>query len=253
MTPPRADTHTHTLYCGHADQRMTVAASVAAAEAAGLEVLAVTEHLYEPAHLERIERIRADLELLTPACRVYLGAEVDADPVSEDGGLMAPVDGLAYVIAATHKYPGGEHWWNQPPPLDAGEKAAVVERWFAWAARIVANPAVDTLAHPGVLMARGALVPDFDLVLPRFRELFAIAAEHGTLIELNELAALKMSPAHRATYPLLMRAAVDAGCRIVFASDAHRPEAVGRFEWTVDVARAAALPVGSVVVPAWRQ
>lgn len=249
MIPPRIDTHTHTVHCGHAHPDMTVANAVAAADAAGLEAYYITEHLHEPAHLARLEAIGRDLAAVHHACRVLLGGEVDADPVAADGSLMAPVDGLAYVIASTHHYPGSRRVWNGKFEFDAEEKQRLIDAYFAWAARIVINPVVQTWAHPAVILAQNTLTPDYAAMLERFRPVFAAAAEAGCWIELNELAARKMTPAHRATYPAVIRLAAEQGCSFVFASDAHRPEDVWRFEWTVHLAREAGLRQEQIVFP----
>jgi len=251
---PRYDTHVHTIHCGHADPQMTPAAIVARAAELELRFVSITEHLHQPAHWSRLDRIREDLLAAGGSeCPIYLGAEIDADAVAEDGSLVATTSGLAYTIASTHQYPGGGAWWNHVVPMTDAERERMKDRWFAWAADIVANPVVDTFAHPGVLLAKNGNTASFDDVVDRFAALFAVAAAHGTRIELNELAAKKFTPEHRATYPKLMRAAKDAGCQLVLACDAHRPSDLARFEWTLDVAAAAALEPSDFVLPAWRQ
>lgn len=251
MQPPRTDIHTHTIHCGHAKPEQTVAGLLAAADARGLEVLAITEHLHEPAHLERIQKIRDEVAAVEHACTVYIGAEIDADPVAADGSLMASTDGLAYVIASTHHYPDSRDWWYSKPELDDAGRARVVDRWFEWVAAIAANPQVDTLAHPGVLFSQNGLTASYDEVLPRFAELFRVAAAYGKRIELNELAQKKMTAAHRASYPQVIRAAADAGCGLVMVSDAHNPDDVGRFEWVLEIADAAGLGEGAFGLPEW--
>ncbi len=249
----RLDTHTHTIYCGHAAEDMLVANLLRAAGERQLTAVAITEHLHMPHHRGRVDRILADLRRETPPCPVYVGAEIDADGLKEDGSLVAAETGLAYVIASTHHYPGGKWWWYDNPDLNAGEKTVLLDRWFAWATRLVANPAVDALAHPGIFVSRNGLTSDYSgAVLDGFRGVFAAAAQHGTLIELNELAVKKLTPAHRATYPALMRTALDAGCRLVLASDSHSPAAVGRFEWTLEVAAEVGLTAADFATPAWR-
>ncbi len=253
MSEVRYDTHVHTVYCGHAVDEMVVPAIMAAAATRGLAWLAVTEHLHEPDHLARIDRIRADLMAAERPCPVYVGAEVDADGALEDGSLVVPTDGLAYVIASTHHFPGGQHWWYDQPAWNATERAAVIDRWFAWAARLAANPQVDTLSHPGIMLSRLGLTESFTgAVLDGYRGVFAAAAQHQTMVELNELTTRKLPPAHRETYPALIGAAIEAGCRIVLGSDAHRPEAVAAYDWTLTVAQDCGLELADLGVPRWR-
>ncbi|NUQ01775.1 MAG: PHP domain-containing protein [Armatimonadetes bacterium] len=253
MQPLPVDTHIHTIYCGHASEDMLVANILKAARDKGLEAIAITEHLHRPHDRGRLDRILADLRKEQAPCEVYLGAEIDADGLAEDGSLVTEAEGLAYVIASTHHYPGGKFWWYDTPELTADERAQVVERWFTWAGKVVANPRVCTFAHPGILVSRNGLTDAYEgAVLDGFRRLFAQAAEHDTMVELNELIAKKLTPRHQETYPDLMRAARESGCKLVLASDAHQPAAVGRFEWTVQVAEALGLEAADFSIPAWR-
>lgn len=252
MDSPRYDTHVHTIYCGHADHEMTPAGIAARAAELGLAFVSITEHLHQPDHHQRLERIRDDLlEVGVSDCPIYLGAEIDADGAAEDGSLIADTAGLAYVIASTHHYPGGEHWWYDQVALTDAEREELKDRWFAWAAALAANPVVDTLAHPGILLSKNGNTESFDEVLDRFAALFGIAAAHGTRIELNELAYKKFTPAHRATYHEVMRAAKDAGCQLILACDAHRPSDLARFEWTLEIAARAGLTSEDFVTPVW--
>lgn len=254
MKAPVYDTHTHTIYCGHADQNMRPLWMLEVASEKQLKFLTITEHLHEERHRHRIERIEQDLRRSDyPApCPIYLGAEIDADPEAADGSLVAPTDGLAYVIASTHHYPDSRRWWYEAVDFTDAERTALIDRWFEWAKLIVANPAVDTFAHPGVLLSKNGNTESFGGgILDNFKELFKVAAEHKTNIELNELAAKKLSEAHQATYPALVAAAVEAGCSIIFASDAHQPEAIARFEWTLRVADEAGLKAKDLATPKW--
>ena len=150
MNAVTVDTHTHTIYCGHASAEMTVANSVAAAEAAGLSALAITEHLHSPNDRGRLDRILADLRRCQPPLDVYVGAEIDADPYAADGSLVTGRDDLAYVIASTHHYPETGHWWYDTPELSADERRhVVVQMWQLDAERLAAGTVLDPCAHHG--------------------------------------------------------------------------------------------------------
>jgi len=250
---PRYDTHVHTIYCGHADHQMTPAAIIDRAAELGLSFVSITEHLHQPEHVqERLDRIREDLLTVGVSdCPIYLGAEIDADGAAEDGSLVADTTGLAYVIASTHHYPGGEAWWYDPVPMTDADREELKDRWFAWAAAVAANPVVDTMAHPGILLSKNGNTASFDEVLDRFAELFKVAAAHGTRIELNELAYKKFTPEHRATYHKVIRAAKDAGCQLILACDAHRTSDLARFDWTLEIADRAGLTADDFVTPVW--
>ena len=99
---PLVNTHSHTALCGHGEG--TVAELVAAADAAGIEVLAVTEHFplsgaFDPrgdeampresvaGYLADIDRARAEhphMTILSGCEMVWLGAAEDRTPAERD-------------------------------------------------------------------------------------------------------------------------------------------------------------------------
>ena len=102
---PLVNTHSHTALCGHGEG--TVAELVAAADAAGIEVLAVTEHFplscaFDPrgdeampresvaGYLADIDRARAEHSHMTilSGCEMdWLGAAEDRTPAERVGAL----------------------------------------------------------------------------------------------------------------------------------------------------------------------
>lgn len=237
-----SDYHIHTLLCGHAAPDMIVLNILKRAEIVGLRRIAITEHVHEPAHLERINRIRQEIIRYQGPLEVVLGIEIDADSKREDGSLVASTDDVDYVVAATHHYPGGKHWWFEKLTMSDSQRRNIYRRWFDWIKRIAENQRVHTISHPGVFLAQNDLTNAFEgRVLKDFADLFRCLARHGKAVELNELAGTKLSVKHRQTYPRLIQMAVEAGVPIVIGSDAHRLEAIGRFPWCQAVAQQAGL------------
>ena len=94
----------------------------------------------------------------------------------------------------------------------------------------IRSPHVDVIAHPAGRMLGEHARDDLDLA---WDELFAAAAETGTLLEID-------GSDHRLDLaPERARRAVAAGCRLTIDSDAHRTEELAGIRWGVAQARRA--------------
>lgn len=197
----RGDLHTHTNWT---DGRLSISELAAAAQARGLEYVAITDHTRsltvaggldaerlraQMAEIRRIDAGLADIRLLC-------GAEVDILP---DGSLDLPDDLLAeldVVGAAIHGH------FDQPRALMTKRLIAAIE-----------HPAVSMLCHP-TARALGRRPPidfDFDAVLDA-------CARTQTILEID-------SQPHRLDLPdSLVKRAIDAGVRLAIDSDAHTAE-----------------------------
>ncbi len=183
-----------------------------AARDLGHRYLALTDHSprLTVAHGLDPERLRRQLdavaelnERLAPF-RILTGIEVD---ILEDGsldqeeGLLAELD---VVVASAHS----------KLRMDA---RAMTERLV----QAVESPHTDILGHctGRILTGRGRPPSTFDA-----EEVFDAAARTKTAVEINS------RPERRDPPPLLLRAAVEAGCLVAIDSDAHAP---GQLEWQV--------------------
>ncbi len=251
---PAMDLHVHTLYSGHSEPGATVRGIIEAAGVAGIEAVAITEHI--PTVVGSIEEWRASrndrrivdtvaediaaakAELGGAGPCVLLGAEIDADPYSLDGALMLEdVSGLDYVLASTHLFPGGEAFWFDSFLVPEAARPAVLKRWVEWETNIAANPAVDGIAHPcAMLCARGVIESFSEEVLEALTPMLEHMAAHETAFELNELLARKLPQAARLSYPRLVALARALGVSFTLGSDAHGLGAIGKFGWISAVA-----------------
>jgi DNA polymerase (family 10) len=94
----------------------------------------------------------------------------------------------------------------------------------------IRSPHVDVIAHPAGRMLGERARNDLDLA---WDELFAAAAETGTLLEID-------GSDHRLDLaPERARRAVEAGCQLTIDSDAHRTEELAGIRWGVAQARRA--------------
>ena len=210
----RGDLHCHTTW---SDGRASVVEMARAAHERGYEYLAICDHTpavgvvrgLSPGDVRRqAEEIANANELLAPF-RVLRGIECDILP---DGRLDLPDDVLAeldWVQASVH---AGQR-------MPARELTKRVEE-------ALRNPHVRCLSHPmGRLISRR---PENALDLER---VFEVALEERVALEVNGLAArLDLRGEH-------VRAAVQAGVRIVCSTDAHSVGGLGNMTLSVATAR----------------
>ncbi len=220
----RGDLHMHTTAT---DGRADAETMAAAARAAGLEYIAITDHsraiamangLDEAralAHARAIRALNTRLEGIT----ILAGIECD---VRADGSMDLADDCLAQldlVIASVHSA------FNQEP-------AQMTDRLL----RAIACPWVDVLGHPTgrLILKREPYRFDTDRV-------FTAAAAAGVALEINsQVNRLDLDDTH-------VRLARDRGVKFVIDSDAHSPAALGVLRWGATVARRAWLQPGDVL------
>ncbi|HEY2432944.1 MAG TPA: helix-hairpin-helix domain-containing protein [Vicinamibacterales bacterium] len=220
----RGDVHCHTTAT---DGRDTIEAMARAAQAAGLEYLAVTDHSQSlamangldergvDAHVRAIREVGARLDGFT----LLAGIECD---IRADGTMDLADDclaGLDIVNASIHS------GFSQDP-------ARMTDRLL----RAIACPWVDVLAHPlgRRLFKREGHQGDMDVV-------FAAAATAGVAMEINaQIERLDLDETHAGR-------AHAAGVAITISSDAHSTLALGGLRWGVAVGRRAGLAPVDVI------
>ena len=210
----RGDLHCHTTW---SDGTASVEEMGRAARDRGYEYLAICDHttsvrvvpgLDADGVRRQAEEVRAANERLSPF-RLLAGSECD---IRDDGSLDLPDDVLAeldWVTASVH----------------AGQR----QERKALTARVVEalrHPAVRSLSHPtGRLVGRR---PPNALDLERVVE---VARETGTALEVNGLPdRLDLKGGH-------VRLCIEAGVRVVVATDAHSVRGLGNIELAVGTAR----------------
>jgi DNA polymerase (family X) len=220
----RGDLHMHTT---ETDGRDDLASMVRAAQALGLEYIAITDHsralamangLDETRALAQAARIRA-LNAQVDGIRVLAGIECDILP---DGRLDLADDCLAeldLVIASVHSA------LHQ-------EEAEMTDRML----RAIEHPSVDIVGHATgrLLLKRTGARLRIETVLDR-------AAALGVAFEINsQVDRLDLSDTHA-------RLARDRGVPLVITTDAHATSALGLRRWGTVVARRAGLTKDDVL------
>lgn len=219
----RGDLHMHTTAT---DGTASIAEMAEAAQARGLEYIAITDHSKRVAMANGLDSARAllhwrEIEAVRDSMngiRILKGIECD---ILEDATLDLPDDILAqadWVLAVLH------YGLGQP-------REQIMKRLLA----AIRNPNVDAIGHPtGRIIGRrkGA---DID-----FETLYAEAAEHGVMMEINA------HPARLDLDDVQAAAAKSRGIPIVINTDAHSTEGLGMMEYGIFQARRAGLTAADV-------
>ncbi|MFC1677212.1 PHP domain-containing protein [Planctomycetota bacterium] len=241
------DMHIHTEYCGHA-KPMNIKAILARADELGLKTIAIATHVFKPLDLNVMEWIREDAAKIEHNCRVIVGAEIDVDGRFCDGRLVTDdLDGIDYVVAGFHYIPGVGNYPRQWSDCSL-EPQSMFERWRSSLLGIVSNPRIDTLAHPGrVLACAMDIEPIFNHVLQVFAEAAEISAHNNITWEINEHNGHKINPYCYNNWHRIYQTALDAGVKLIYGSDAHSPEEIGLTSFTSTILDK--LPANSLIGP----
>lgn len=241
------DFHIHTEYCGHAPT-MTIEAICRRADEAGLRMIAITDHTYHPQEQARVEQIRRLVEQARPRCQVLVGAEIDVDGHRDDGRLVVGDFGnLDYVIAGFHYVPTKGHYPWKPEQRGMDEES-FLKVWETSLLGIVSNPAIDTLAHPGRLLASCIHLDVYgERALRVFEKAAALSARNQIAWEINELCGLRRGENGLEFWIRMYQIALEAGVKLIFGSDAHEPDSIGKCAFVQEILRH--LPMGSLSKP----
>ena len=220
----RGDLHMHTTAT---DGRADAETMARAAQAAGLEYIAITDHsraiamangLDEARALEHARAIR-ELNARLEGITVLAGIECD---IRADGSMDLAGDCLAeldFVVASVHSA------FNQE-----------VEQMTDRILRAIACPWVDVLGHP-----TGRLILKREPYRFDAERVFTAAAAAGVALEINsQVDRLDLDEVHA-------RLARERGARLIIDSDAHSPAGLGALRWGAAVARRAWLQPDDVL------
>jgi histidinol-phosphatase (PHP family) len=234
LRPDDEGTAAHRFFTGENVDRY-----LAAASAAGVEELGVSEHIYRFRQALELWRHplwesngRDDLDAYCEFVRgtpLKLGVECDFIPGAEDRTrTMLETRDFDYVVGSVHfigdyavDHPGWDIWNGK------GDADEVWRRYFESLAECARSGLFDILAHPDLVKVWGGTrpLPERD---PRFFYEPAVAAiaEAGVAVEVST-AGLRKPVGELYPARAFAEMCVEAGAPFALSSDAHLPEQVG--------------------------
>ncbi len=198
LTDLQGDLHMHTTA---SDGKATLREMVVAARQRGLSYIAITDHSPRVSMARGLnsERLREQWDDIDRVSREFGGFKIlkgiECD-ILEKGGMDLPDDVLAeadWVVASVH--------YGQQQ-----SREQITERILG----AIENPHVSIVAHP-----TGRLIGRRDPYAVELEKVFAAAARHGTMMEINA------NPARLDLDDVAVAAAKRHGIPIVISSDAH--------------------------------
>jgi len=242
MRVDNCDLHTHTTY---SDGRSPVDDNVRGAEAAGLDAIAIADHLFPEGSAEfgdrgRLRERLAEVQRARAWASVRVIMAVEATALDLRGAIsVGPEDlaGVELVLVDLSKLTAGVGFAVPDGRLRQ------LDALFGLYSRLAEIPWVDVLAHPFNLGRFGLDLTLSDLPEGALRDLGQHLKAHGVACELISTFWWWWPQLHpdqvAEEYARVVRALAAGGACFTLASDAHANCSVGNLAWAQRVARLA--------------
>lgn len=231
------DAHTHTHF---SDGRNAPEEMVRAAEAAGLECVAITDHLAPETSRADVARWAALARELDAASPIAVIPGVEATILDAEGQLSVDAEAASHVRLVLVDLGWSARGISVDPPANPRRYEENVLAAYAAAA---ANPLVDALAHPFNLGRFPAVLTPDQFSRESLRRLALLMVEHNTAFEImNQIHWwYPQMPVAEFTheYVRLLRVFAREGVKFVVGSDAHSCCGVGNLAYCLHLMRAA--------------
>ena len=210
--PAKFDFHVHTHY---SDGTSGPLAMVEAAEARGLEAVALTDHgpeLHVGIFREKLAAMLQDIEFARGDAGIPVLAGIEANIVDGDGRVDVDEEfakKLSLFIVSIHSL------GNLIDP------AEVAREYLRRATKAIEHRKVDVLGHPFFL--HQSLLPY--LSREEIEDFVRLAANRGVAMELNVK--------YKVPDDDFLTLCFQEGVKFSIGSDAHKPTEVGRIDWAL--------------------
>ncbi len=240
---PRYDAHTHTHFSDGTHSVMEVAR---AAEAAGLECVAITDH-YAPG-VRWLDDMLAQVESADAACQVKVLSGLEVTIADPEGTVHVRPDVAGAVDVVLAGLGTETRGIGRDPPADP---ARLIRNVCSAVVGACHNPVVDAIAHPLNLGRFPAVVDPEQFRTADLVQMAVAFASTDTAFELSNQAFWWFPdiPVARFTrqYAEVVRLFREYAVPFVLGSEAHSAEAVGNLAWALRVLRLAGVPASQVV------
>jgi len=223
----KMDLHTHTKF---SDGRNTVIDNIRSAEACGLEILGITDHVFRAEDFIWLDDLRNIIRKTNSSVKVLAGAEVH---IKKDGTLPLSSDSLSKLdIVIGESYVPKE--WNSS--LTRMKFLEIVGESIK---KLAENKFIDIIAHP-LHLGRTRWIRDFRDLDKDFLEdiTSALANSHVAVEVMSQMywwyPDMRISDFTKA-YIGFIKLCSKKGCRFSVGSDAHSAGAVGNIIWSLKV------------------
>ncbi len=222
------DNHVHSTF---SDGKGTIAENIAAAEAVGLTRLTCVDHVrvdteWAPEFVRAVRAADATTE-------IELRCGLEAKLLDTEGNLDVPADlgGADLIYAADHQVPlasGPTHPREVKAALEDGSMQAreVLGAIVESTANAVRKYDNVVIAHLFSVLPKIGL-EESEVPLELIEELAEAAAANGAMIEIDERWSC---PSARTVKPF-----IDRGVTLLLSTDSHKPTAIGRYQYCLDV------------------
>ncbi|MFF1877546.1 PHP domain-containing protein [Leifsonia sp. NPDC058230] len=234
------DYHVHSTFSD--DAHSTLADNLAAADAAGLRAIRLTDHVraattWVPEFVAAVaaERIPSGLRVITGVETKLLDASGAVDLPSDL--IVGAPGGVDAIVIGDHQFPGPDGPWS---PGATRERLAsglseedALDLFVTASVRVMERTPHAQLAHWFSILPKVGLSED-GLGASRLTAWADTAARTGTIVEVNEKWACPG--------PAAVAALVASGARIVASTDSHAAAEVGRYDRVVRILDEAGMP-----------
>jgi len=217
----RYNLHTHTTFSACARPEMTLKNIVAAAEAAGLEMIALTDHYnhrnFDAKYLRQIARLKNEFVATGSKLRVLFSSELSCWGAGQFLEKQGTRDSLDYGLYTCNHY--HLDFWEHP--ADTSPRGYAVHL-LKCAEACIESGRAECIAHP--LIGRFVRLYHDPTEITRAMEdgelygLCALAAKRGVALELNAGAVM----GDPGLFTRLWKFGKEAGTTFHFGTDAHR-------------------------------